>query len=347
MKRVAATALLVALTSCQFGSDRSIELLPVAEEEREDDEDGGSGRPRAELGAPPAETVEEALALRLAAEAARAREAQQSAEAARAAKLEAAEAAARAEQERLTAEAALVHERKQRRALEDEREFLLGQVREFESRLHQAEVDAARQRALEERVAELELELYEARVYEEPAAEHALAAAIQALRAAVARDAEAGRAEFFAWGEEPGVRLSGSLLFASGEVELGEEGVAALTALAADLAPLVEGGAQVHVRGHTDPEPVRAQAERFPFGNLQLSARRALVVAQCLVDAGLPSEALSVSGLGPLQPLVSNDTPEGRARNRRVEILVRVPHAAEALRAASAPPLDPLEDDPR
>ena len=95
--------------------------------------------------------------------------------------------------------------------------------------------------------------------------------------------------------------------------------------LAADLAPLAESGAQIQVVGHTDDQPIRQQAERFPLGNVQLSCQRALVVAEALADAGVARESLTVSGMGPLQPLLPNDTEEHRARNRRVEILLRMP----------------------
>ena len=71
--------------------------------------------------------------------------------------------------------------------------------------------------------------------------------------------------------------------------------------------------AQVEVRGYTDS----TGSER---GNLNLSQQRAEKVAQALQERGIPASHLSVAGYGHAKPLASNLTPEGRQKNRRVEI---------------------------
>lgn len=73
---------------------------------------------------------------------------------------------------------------------------------------------------------------------------------------------------------------------------------------------------QIKVVGHTDNQGSAAY-------NMGLSKRRAAAVVQWLVEHGIPAERLTSSGLGSTVPVASNDTPEGRALNRRTEIEVR------------------------
>lgn len=323
MLRFWSPALLVVLGSCQFGeADREVELLPGPQES--ETRTSSDTQPVAELGTP-TDTVEEALALRLAEQAARAKEARAEADRLRQLALKAEEAKAFAEQELLTAEAALQHERSARAELEQEREFLLTQMRETQEQLLAAESESAEVDALQERLAELELALYEARVYEPTVEGLDLADALRAVQYALAEQGAGEGLEFFSAGGSPGLRLSGKVLFLSGQTELDPAGAELLARLAADLKPLTDAGAQIQVMGHTDDEPIRKQADRFPLGNLQLSCQRALVVAHALADAGIERSSLTVSGMGAMQPLLPNDNDENRARNRRVEILLRMP----------------------
>jgi flagellar motor protein MotB len=323
MLRFWSPALLVVLGSCQFGgSDREVEILPVAQED--ETRTPSATDPVAELG-PATASVEEALALRLAEQAARTQEARAEAERLRGLALQAEDAKARVEQDLLTAEAALKHERDQRAELEQEREFLLKQMREVEAQLLVAEQESEEVVVLQEQLDRLELELYEARVYQPNLESLDLSDAMRAVEAALAARELGDGLEFFTAAGQPGLRLSGQILFLSGQVELDPGGASLLSDLAADLLPLAEAGAQIQVLGHTDDEPVQKQAGRFPLGNLQLSCTRALVVAQALAEAGLPRESLTVSGMGSLQPLLPNDSEQNRARNRRVEILISRP----------------------
>ena len=127
-----------------------------------------------------------------------------------------------------------------------------------------------------------------------------------------------------------GYSMSDSVLFASGSDQVSPEGRALLTGLANEIA----GGAfeRVWVRGHTDGDPVKKPTtlERFPHGNLQLSAARAVEVGALLRAAGLPEARVAVAGLGSSQPVASNTTAEGKAQNRRVEIYVIEDAAAAA-----------------
>ncbi len=88
------------------------------------------------------------------------------------------------------------------------------------------------------------------------------------------------------------------------------QGQAILNEMAAALRQL--GGKRVQVIGHTDATGDRAT-------NILLSQARAEAVRTYLLNAGVTPNSISTAGLGPDQPLATNATPEGRARNRRIE----------------------------
>jgi len=58
---------------------------------------------------------------------------------------------------------------------------------------------------------------------------------------------------------------------------------------------------------------------------LTLSTRRAADVVNFLISQGIPAANISAKGFGDTQPVASNDTPEGRAKNRRIEITIQGP----------------------
>ncbi len=74
--------------------------------------------------------------------------------------------------------------------------------------------------------------------------------------------------------------------------------------------------ANIEVAGHTDSDGNNAD-------NLALSEKRAQAVADYLVKAGLPAERLKAVGYGSEQPLAANDTDEGKAKNRRIDFVVK------------------------
>jgi OOP family OmpA-OmpF porin len=84
-----------------------------------------------------------------------------------------------------------------------------------------------------------------------------------------------------------------------------------------ELVPVLRAlqGQRVQVIGHTDASGARA-------ANVALSRARAESVRRYLVEQQVPAALITASGLGPDQPLVANDTPENRARNRRIEVRV-------------------------
>ena len=79
-------------------------------------------------------------------------------------------------------------------------------------------------------------------------------------------------------------------------------------------------GRRFRIEGHTD-NMVVADDSKFP-SNWELSAARAVNVLHYLADYGVKEENFSVAGYADTRPKFSNDTPEGRAYNRRVDIII-------------------------
>ena len=112
--------------------------------------------------------------------------------------------------------------------------------------------------------------------------------------------------------------LANGILFAEGGAELNEAGKATL----AKVAPVLKGlsGQRIVIKGFTDNVPIGPELrQRFP-SNVDLSKARADAVSAYLVAQGVPAGIITTTGLGETQPVASNDTAQGRAKNRRVEI---------------------------
>lgn len=110
--------------------------------------------------------------------------------------------------------------------------------------------------------------------------------------------------------------LTDRILFDSGSAELKSQSAPLLSAVA-DMLKL-RAGLPISVEGHTDPVPISG---RYP-SNWELSTARAARVVRALVARGIPAQSLSATGYAWLHPIASNATPAGRARNRRVEIVL-------------------------
>ena len=80
-------------------------------------------------------------------------------------------------------------------------------------------------------------------------------------------------------------------------------------------------GKQIDVVGHTDTDPIKKSKWK---DNWELSAQRALSVLRYLVKRGIPEDKIQAVGCGQSQPIASNSTASGKARNRRVEIVVHL-----------------------
>lgn len=113
------------------------------------------------------------------------------------------------------------------------------------------------------------------------------------------------------------VELPTDVLFASGSARLADEGQQAIAEVAQVLAEIPERTFQVE--GHTDDVPINTR--QYP-SNWELAAARALTVTHTMIQAGMPPERMSAASYGEYKPAQSNETREGRAANRRIEIVV-------------------------
>lgn len=116
------------------------------------------------------------------------------------------------------------------------------------------------------------------------------------------------------------VEINASLLFPSGEAKLSDESLRAIQAIATALQAQRY---DLEVDGYSDDQPIKSPL--FP-SNWELSAVRASSVARALMADGIAEDRLKVVGYGSNKPIVPNDTPEDRARNRRVELMILSPH---------------------
>ncbi|HEX6881791.1 MAG TPA: OmpA family protein [Planctomycetota bacterium] len=172
-----------------------------------------------------------------------------------------------------------------------------------------------------------ELALYQGKTPIEAAATEEIDARLERLRQmteniGTAAGVAPGDVEFVDVVGGYGVRVTDAVLFDSGSDQIKPEGRNVLQQV---LKQITSGPYQrVWVRGHTDNDPVKKPetVQRFPHGNLQLSAARAIEVAAFLRSNGLQEDKLVVAGFGPSQPVAPNKDAESKRRNRRVEIYV-------------------------
>ena len=130
------------------------------------------------------------------------------------------------------------------------------------------------------------------------------------------------------------IGIRGNVLFALNSDQLQPEGRDLLKSLAAPLAAYLSARDEIlMVSGFTDDRPVRDSNRKFA-DNWELSAQRALTVTRTLIEEGVPSNAIFAAAFGAQQPVADNADPEGRARNRRVE-MAPVPKSSTNGRASN------------
>ena len=134
------------------------------------------------------------------------------------------------------------------------------------------------------------------------------------------------------------IEINANVLFKPGEASLEPDSLGVLRAVAQTLAPEPF---NLEITGYTDNVPISSTL--FP-SNWELSATRASSVVRLFADNGISPERLLAIGREASHPVASNGTPEGRARNRRVEIMILsgMPDVVEEIpvqpRPAAAPP---------
>lgn len=112
------------------------------------------------------------------------------------------------------------------------------------------------------------------------------------------------------------IEINDSILFPAGQSRLQPASINAMLAIAQVLAA---SDFPITIEGHTDNVPIATP--QFP-SNWELSAMRATTVLRLFNDGGVGAERLTAIGYGETRPLETNTTVEGRARNRRVSILI-------------------------
>jgi chemotaxis protein MotB len=189
----------------------------------------------------------------------------------------------------------------------------------------EAEQQRGKATALERSKAELEqskaqLEAAASRLAAEKSALERKSAEYESLSKSLAGEIQAGRVQISELQGKMTVRLAEKVLFPSGSATLNRDGKATLGKVAEAFRDLRE--RIVRVEGHTDDVPIKSAA--FP-SNWELSAARAIAVVRFLQDKGVDPAKLAAAGYGEWQPIAPNDTPEGRAQNRRIEISLAAP----------------------
>jgi chemotaxis protein MotB len=114
------------------------------------------------------------------------------------------------------------------------------------------------------------------------------------------------------------ISISEKVLFASGSAEIDQRSIETIERIGRVL--LSVPGKQIRVEGHTDADPI--SNFRFP-DNQELSTARANSVLRVLVKkVGIDPRIISSTGYGEHRPIAPNDTPENKAKNRRVDIAI-------------------------
>lgn len=137
------------------------------------------------------------------------------------------------------------------------------------------------------------------------------------------------------------VQMQTDVLFASGSARLSKEGRAAIEEVSGLLSSLAD--RRYQIEGHTDNVPIHTAA--FP-SNWELAAARAISVVALMSDKGMEPRRVSAVSYGETTPIASNDTPENKALNRRIEIVVvpdlsLLPGYAELERLSTGTPANP------
>jgi chemotaxis protein MotB len=132
------------------------------------------------------------------------------------------------------------------------------------------------------------------------------------------------------------VNILDRVLFDSGEADLKPAGEVVMRKIAALLAD--HPSLKIHVIGHTDNVPIAPAARSRFASNWELSSERALAAVHFLTErAGVDARRVGAVGYGEFRPVAENLTPEGRAKNRRIAIVILPDEIMEAEKPAPPP----------
>lgn len=150
------------------------------------------------------------------------------------------------------------------------------------------------------------------------AAAEARAALFRDLAVRLKRMTDAGDLEIKLRSGRMVLALPTDVLFDSGKAKLSSRGKEAIAQLSAVLGTLKD--RRFQVAGHTDSDPIRYSGFE---SNWDLSNARALQVVRVMVESGVNPSMLSAAGYAEFDPVAANDSPEQKAKNRRIEITLQ------------------------
>jgi chemotaxis protein MotB len=110
------------------------------------------------------------------------------------------------------------------------------------------------------------------------------------------------------------------ILFDSGQARIKEDGLKVLQRVV-DILQTVK-DKNIRIEGHTDNVPIVGRLAQIYPTNWELSHARAINVTRYLQEHGIDPKILSATAYGEYQPIADNSTPEGRAKNRRIAIIL-------------------------
>jgi chemotaxis protein MotB len=202
-------------------------------------------------------------------------------------------------------------------ALQEQRATLERQMRELQQQKASLESDRA---ALERDQAKLKAqnEALEAQKQQLLDASRKSQSQYDALVADLNQEVQKGQLQVRRYKDMLTVDVAEQLFFDSGRAALKETGKEVLKKVA-DAMKGYEDKA-IRVVGHTDNVPITGGLQKVFASNWELSAARATTVVRFLQDTGIAPERLIATGRAEYAPVAPNDTPEGRQKNRRIEI---------------------------
>ena len=147
-----------------------------------------------------------------------------------------------------------------------------------------------------------------------------LQATYDGLVKSLKKELKAGQIEVTQLRDGLRVNVSQDILFDSGSAALDKRGKEVLSRVATELK---KSSHQVLVIGHTDNKPIRPTLSKQYPSNWELAGARAASVVRLFAHSGLANKRMQAVSVADAQPVASNKTEEGRAKNRRIEIRLR------------------------
>jgi chemotaxis protein MotB len=147
-----------------------------------------------------------------------------------------------------------------------------------------------------------------------------LQATYDGLVADLKKEVQAGQVQVEQVRDGLRVNVAQDILFDSGSADLDQNGTEVLGRVAGQLRKSPH---QIMVIGHTDNKPIGAALVKQYPSNWELAGARAASVVRLFNSTGLPAKRLLAVSVADVRPVASNASPEGRARNRRIEIRLR------------------------